>query len=57
MQDGRMAIVSIAIGEKARYFARYLLVSYMRNSQFGGPLYLITDEPSYFDDMKVMVCV
>ena len=51
-QDGRMAVVSIAIGEKARFFARYLLVSFLRNSAFDGPLYLITDEPSYYDNLK-----
>jgi hypothetical protein len=38
VDHSRMAIVTIAVGEKARYFARYLIISFLRNSEFHGPL-------------------
>lgn len=47
-----VALASIAVGPKARYSASFLLQSFIRNSEFNGVFYLITDSPSYFDYLQ-----
>ena len=47
-----VGIASVAVGPKARFFAAYLVRSFVRNAEYPGPLYLITDRPDYFDYMK-----
>jgi hypothetical protein len=42
------AIVSIAVGEKSRAFARLLIRSFQLHSEFAGPLYIATDDVDYF---------
>jgi hypothetical protein len=42
------AIVSIAVGEKSRAFARLLVRSFQLHSEFAGPLYIATDDVEYF---------
>lgn len=47
-----VALASIAVGPKARFSAKFLLQSFVRKSRFKGAFYVITDSPSFFDDLQ-----
>jgi hypothetical protein len=47
-----VALASIAVGPKARFSAKTLLQSFVRKSRFKGAFYVVTDSPSYFDDLQ-----
>lgn len=45
-----VAVVTLAVGPRARSFTTTLIQSYLRNAQSDCPLYVITDDPAYFAD-------
>jgi hypothetical protein len=47
-----VALASIAVGPKARFSAKTLLQSFVRKSRFKGAFYVVTDSPSFFDDLQ-----
>lgn len=45
-----VALITLAVGPRARSFTTTLIQSYQRNADTDCPLYVVTDDISYFDD-------
>jgi hypothetical protein len=45
-----VALVTLAVGPRARSFTTTLLQSYQRNADTDCPLYIVTEDVAYFDD-------